>query len=125
MVSNPSDRRRNILHAIQGGAPGRALPGLLAWLPLLLLPPLARAAGSPSKKGDLYILGIALNQLADPKNGVTMASYNWCPEEVVKVFREQGRSLHRQIHTRLILAQKATHANALGGLAWLRQHTTP
>jgi hypothetical protein len=92
---------------------------------LLCLPPAITAADSPAgKRGNLYLLGVTLNQQPEPKSGMTMASYNWCAEEMVKVFREQGGSFHRAMHTRLVLAEKATHAGVTGGLAWLRQKAT-
>jgi hypothetical protein len=94
---------------------------LRRWLWVLVLLALPRPAWG---KGDLYILGITLNQQPDPARGVTMASYNWCAEEINKLFRAQARSFHRRIQTRLVQAQKATRAGALGGLAWLRQKAT-
>jgi hypothetical protein len=100
----------------------RRCVGLLLLL-CLSLP--AGAADSPARaKGDLYILGITLNQRPDAQSGLTIASYNWCAEEIVKVFREQGATGHRRLRARLVQADKATHAAVMEGLAWLRKHTT-
>jgi hypothetical protein len=51
-------------------------------------------------------------------------AFDWCPEEVEKVFREQGRAFYRGFRPRLVLGKQATHAGALDGLAWLRQNAT-
>jgi hypothetical protein len=48
-------------------------------------------------------------------------AYNWCPEEVEKVFREQGKPFYRDIHVKQVLGKDATHAGIMGGLAWLRE----
>jgi hypothetical protein len=66
-----------------------------------------------------------LNQTPDKARGHSLASYNWCGEEIAKVFREQANSFHRKIQVRLVQAEKATQAGVTAGLAWLRQSTTP
>jgi hypothetical protein len=75
-------------------------------------------------QGNLFVLGVALNQQPDKASGQTIDSYNWCPQEIDKIFREQAHTLHRQIQTRLVLGVKATHAGVMDGLAWLRKNTT-
>jgi hypothetical protein len=75
---------------------------------LLALPLPAWAADTPPRKGNLYVLGVTLNQTPDKGRGHSLASYNWCGEEIVKVFREQAGTFHRQIQVRLVQAEKAT-----------------
>jgi hypothetical protein len=58
------------------------------------------------------------------KPGESVDSFDWCPEEVAKVFREQGQAFHRSLRPRLVLGKQATHAGALEGLTWLRQNAT-
>jgi hypothetical protein len=53
-----------------------------------------------------------------------LGAFNWCPEEVVQVFREHGKPFYRDLRPRLILGKQATHAAALEGLAWLRHNAT-
>ena len=91
---------------------------LLSLVFLLFVPSLAGADTPSQATGDLYILGITINQQKP------LDSYNWCGEEVEKAFREQAKAFHRQIHSRLVQANKATHAGAIEGLAWLQEKTT-
>jgi hypothetical protein len=58
------------------------------------------------------------------KPSATIDSYNWCPEEIEKVFREQGKAFYHDFHVRQVLGKHATHAGALDGLAWLRNSVT-
>jgi hypothetical protein len=74
---------------------------------------------------DLYTIetdGSLYHVFIKPSESVD--AFNWCPEEVEKVFREQGQAFYRTFHPRLVLGQQATHAGALAGLAWLRQNAT-
>lgn len=64
--------------------------------------------------GSLYRVAV--------KSGPTVDSYNWCPEEIEKLFREQGKSFYKTLHAKQILGAKATHAAAMDGLGWLRQN---
>ena len=92
---------------------------LLAALPLPL-----RAADAPAKPdGDLYVLGVGLDQEPNKAEHETIDAYNWCPEEVEKLFKEQAASFHRKVESRLVLGEKATHQGILDGLAWLRDNT--
>jgi hypothetical protein len=91
---------------------------LLSLMVLLFVPSLAVADTPEKAMGELYILGITINQEKP------LDSYNWCAEEVEKAFREQAKSFHRQIHSRLVQADKATHAGAMDGLAWVQKQTT-
>ena len=55
------------------------------------------------------------------KPAESIDAFDWCPEEIEKIFREQGKAFYRDLHSRLVLGDKATHAGALEGLAWLRE----
>ena len=50
-------------------------------------------------------------------------AYNWCPEEIEKVFREQGKPFYADVKVRQVLGAKATHTGVIDGLAWLRENT--
>jgi hypothetical protein len=50
--------------------------------------------------------------------------FNWCPEEVEKVFHDQGGAYYRGLSSRQVLGKKATHAGVMEGLAWLRDKAT-
>ena len=54
------------------------------------------------------------------KPAESIDDYDWCPQEVEKVFRERGRAFYHGLHSRLVLGDKATHQGALDGLDWLR-----
>src|SRR5262249_23978566 len=92
---------------------------------LVALPLPVRAADAPAKgEGDLYVFGVALDQTPNKAAGETIDAYNWCPEEIEKIFREQSKALHHNIHSRLVLGEKATHTGVMDGLAWLAKNTT-
>lgn len=91
---------------------------LLSFVILVTVPSLHASDTPAQATGDLYILGITINQQKP------LDSYNWCAEEVEKAFREQAKSFHRQIHSRLVQADKATHAGSMEGLAWLQKQTS-
>jgi hypothetical protein len=99
----------------------------LCVLLLLLAFPLPAVAADRSSRngGDLYLLGIAIDQYPDKENKETFDSYDWCVEEMAKVFQESARPLFRQVHTRLILGKQVTHGRAMAGLAWLENNATP
>ncbi|HVS35869.1 MAG TPA: hypothetical protein VMS17_09825, partial [Gemmataceae bacterium] len=89
---------------------------LLAALPLPL-----RAADAPAKAGgDLYILGVGLDQEPSKADHETIDAYNWCPEEIEKLFKDHAADFHRNIDSRLVLGKKATHQGVLDGFTWLR-----
>jgi hypothetical protein len=97
----------------------------LCILLLLALPlPVVAADRFPQNGGDLYILGIAIDQYPDRESHETFDSYDWCVEEMAKVFQESGRPLFRQVHTRLILGKQLTHGRAMADLAWLENNAT-
>jgi hypothetical protein len=92
---------------------------------LLLVLPLPGMAAPPARNdGDLYVLGIALDQEPDAASHETIDSYNWCAEEIDKIFRENSASLFHHLHSRLVLGKEATHAHVLEGLAWLHKSAT-
>jgi hypothetical protein len=91
-------------------------------LVVLALPLTIGLAATPARAGNLYVLGFTLNQ--HPVKGQTIDSYNWCCEEIDKLFREQARSFHSTITTRLVRGKQATHAGAMNGLAWLQKSAT-
>lgn len=66
--------------------------------------------------GSLYQVNV--------KPTCSMNDYDWCPEEIEKVFREQGKSFYHNLHVKQILGRHATHANIMGGLNWLRESLT-
>lgn len=93
------------------------------WLLVAALPlSSARGDPAPAAKGDLYILGVAFNQRPNKTQGVD--SYNWCPEEIERLFRAQAKSFHRNIRVQQVLGKRATKAAILDGLAWLRKNAT-
>jgi hypothetical protein len=74
---------------------------------------------------DLYTIetdGNLFRVIVKPSDSID--AFNWCPEEVEKVFREQGQAFYRGFHPRLVLGKQATHAGAMDGLAWLRKNVT-
>src|SRR5882724_2310603 len=73
----------------------------------------------PQGSGNLYLLAVALNQSPDKKEGQSIDSWNYCAEEMEKVLREQ--SIHRGVHSKLILGAKATREGVMEGLAWLNK----
>jgi hypothetical protein len=76
-------------------------------------------------RGQLYTIESSGNLYrVEVRAGPTIDSFNWCPQEVEKVFREQGKSFYHRITTRQVLGASATHQAALDGLAWLQQKTT-
>ncbi len=94
--------------------------------------PSAPAAGA---EGDLYYLGISLNEhglpgTKDPAarrgkgKSESIDDYNCFPREFEKVFQEQGKSFYRKIYPRQITGRSATRAAILEGLAWLRANAT-
>jgi hypothetical protein len=89
---------------------------------LIALPFFVAVMATPARAGNLYVLGFTLDQ--QPTGKYTVDAYNWCCEEIDKVFREQAKSFHRNIASRLIRGKQATHAAALSGLAWLQKSAT-
>jgi sugar lactone lactonase YvrE len=88
-------------------------------------PEYANTAFMVAAGNDLYTIetdGTLYRVIVHPADSVD--SYNWCPEEVEKVFREQGKDHYRHLQTRLVLGKQATHAGVMDGLAWLQQHAT-
>jgi hypothetical protein len=74
---------------------------------------------------DLYTIetdGSLFRVVAGSGHGIN--DFNWCPEEIEKVFREQGKSFYRNFRVRQILGKQATHLGAMNGLLWLRQSVT-
>jgi hypothetical protein len=63
--------------------------------------------------GNLYRVSVTPSESLD--------AFNWCPEEVEKVFREQGPAFYHNLHARQVLGKQATHAGVMDGLAWLRK----
>ena len=61
----------------------------------------------------------------EPNTGRIIDEYNWCVDEIEKVFREQGGGLSHALHARKILGEKATKAAILDGMNWLRTETKP
>jgi hypothetical protein len=59
-----------------------------------------------------------------PKADTVIDAWDWCPQEIEKVFREQGKSFYHTLQSKQILGKNATHAGAMGGIAWLEQKTT-
>jgi hypothetical protein len=51
-------------------------------------------------------------------------SWDCFPREFEKVFQEQASAFFRRSYPRQILGNRATHAEILGGLAWLRSQAT-
>ncbi len=89
---------------------------LLAAIPL----PLRAADAPPKPDGDLYVLGVGLDQEPNKADHETIDAYNWCPEEVEMLFKNQAAGFHRNVESRLVLGKKATHQGVLDGFAWVR-----
>lgn len=54
------------------------------------------------------------------KPGAGITAYDWCPSEVEKIFREQGKAFYQQIATGQVNGEKATHAGILASFDWLQ-----
>ena len=54
------------------------------------------------------------------KPGGGIAAYDWCPAEIEKVFREQGKAFYHQCETGQINGEKATRAGIMVGFGWLK-----
>jgi hypothetical protein len=92
----------------------------LCLLVVLTVLPLPMARGdTPAVDGNLCVLGVCLNQF--PSKGQTIDSYNWCAEEINKVFGEQSKAFHGRVTTRMVLGKQATHAGVMNALTWLQQ----
>ena len=50
--------------------------------------------------------------------------YDWCPLEIEKAFREQGKAFYRGLRVKQVLGRQATEQSILGGLQWLRRNAT-
>jgi Caspase domain len=76
-------------------------------------------------KDEVYTIetdGTLYRVFVKPKDSID--GFNWCPEEVEKVFRDQGAAYYHTLNARQVLGKKATHAGVLEGLAWLREKAT-
>jgi hypothetical protein len=96
------------------------------------------SAGAAGPEGDLYLLGIALNEHGLPATGgdigkrgkrgnsksESLDDYICFPREFEKVFQEQGKEFSRQSFTRQITGRDATYVGIMDGLAWLRTKAT-
>ncbi len=69
--------------------------------------------------GNLNLLAVALNQSPDKKAGQNIDSWNYCADEMEKIFSAQAKPLYRQVNVQTRLGVKATRAGILEGLAWL------
>src|ERR1700685_356098 len=99
------------------------------WIFILLAPPLALTVGgtenlpaqreslrqqattdAPPKKpvGDLYFVAIGQQD-----------NWKFLPEGFAKVVRDQGKSLYREIHGRVLVGPGATKKNLMEDLAWM------
>src|SRR5450432_1402987 len=73
---------------------------------LLGFPLPLRAADDPDKKvGDLYVVGIGQED-----------GWNFLPEGFEKIFRDQGKAFYRDMHSRVLLGDKATRKELLAGV---------
>ncbi len=61
--------------------------------------------------GSLYRVFVKLPE--------SLHEFDWCPEALEAVFRDQGNAVHGKFDSRLILGKKATHAAVMDGLAWM------
>lgn len=95
-------------------------------LVLLALPCPAPAAERAARgEGNVYVLGIAIDQYPNKAGKETLDTYDWCAEEITTVFREAGRSLFGRVQTRMLLGREVTHRNAVAALAWLHRSSGP
>jgi hypothetical protein len=92
------------------------------WMVVLVFTPLTLTVGAgesrqqqaktdaPLKKamGDLYF--VAIGQQAD---------WKFLPEGFERVVRDQGKSLYREIHGRVLVGPKATKKELMAGLDWM------
>jgi hypothetical protein len=68
------------------------------------------------KDGSLYRVAV--------KAGPTIDSFNWCTDEVEKLFKEQGNASYKNFESKHIQGEKASLATINSGLAWLKEKST-
>jgi hypothetical protein len=63
------------------------------------------------ESGNLYRVAV--------KTAESIDWFDWCPLELERAFREQGKPLYASIDSRQILGPRATHDEVMRGFAWL------
>jgi len=63
---------------------------------------------SPAKKGDLYFVAIGQQD-----------NWKFLPEGFARVVRDQGKTLYREIHGRVLIGPKATRKELLESVDWM------